>query len=95
MTLTVTQVTDWLFARNAGEKISREIREVRNKYIGKAAVETMPNGKEIWCIIRQIDWEDAYGLNGGWAVKVEYLEGLLKGQSSWTSDRVLTFKGGK
>lgn len=93
--LNVTTVTDWLFARNAGEKISREIREVRKKYIGKAAVETMPSGTQVECVILEIDWIEDYGMKGGWAVRVVYTNGFLKGQMSWTSDKVLSFKGSK
>lgn len=100
MTLTVTQVTDWLFAQSAADRIQADIAAVRRKYEGKAAVEHLPNGKDVNVRIVHIDWESSYvTLNkygeleqGGWAVQVEVLEGDCKGMKTWTSDRVLKFE---
>jgi len=87
----LTTVTNWNLARESGDRISREIREVRNKYIGKAAVETMPNGNCVSCVIVSIDWVQEYGISGGWDVGVIYTDTMLKGQMSHTSDTVLSF----
>lgn len=86
----VTKVTNWLLAREAGDRISREIRAVRHEYIGKEAYELMPDGKRVKCVIVDIDYQDSL-VGSKWTVLVIYSSGLLKGQSSWTSDCVLEF----
>lgn len=87
----ITTATNWTFARDAGDRISREVAAVRKEYIGKAAIETMPTGTKVKCVIAEIDWVSDYGMEGGWAVRVIYTSGYLKGEYSWTSDRVLEF----
>lgn len=87
----ITTATNWTFARESGDRISREVAAVRREYIGKAAIETMPNGNRVSCVIVSIDWIQDYGLTGGWDVGVAYTDTMLKGQMSHTSDKVLEF----
>lgn len=90
-----TPVTSWLFARDAGERINKELVAVRRKYIGVSAVEIMPLGQHVNCVITSIDWIPDYMTNGGWDVGVIYTSGILKGQMSHTSDKVLVDLGSK
>lgn len=87
----VTTVPTWAFAREAGDRISKEVAAVRREYLGKSATEVMPNGNRVTCVITSIDWIQDYGLTGGWDVGVVYTDTMLKGQMSHTSDKVLVF----
>lgn len=90
----ITTVTTWKRTDTAADVISKELAAVRREYIGKAAWETMPTGLQVACVILAIDWVDSYGMNGGWDVRVEYIEGSMKGIQSHTSDKVLQFSKG-
>lgn len=87
----ISKVTSWSLANEAGDRISKEITAVRREYIGQTAFETMPTGAVAECVIIEIDWVSDYGMTGGWAVRVCYVNSTLKGTFSWTSDKVLTF----
>jgi hypothetical protein len=88
-------LTSFFAAASASDRISAEIRDIRRKYVGKMAVERMPLGAYVPCIIREITWESSYGLDGGFDVVVEYQGGALDGTRSHTSDKVLFFQGSK
>lgn len=90
----ISKVTSWSLANEAGDRISKELAAVRREYIGKAAWETLPRGAVVSCVILEIDWVQDYGMAGGWAVRVEYLESVMRGRQSWTSDKVLQFSKG-
>ena len=91
----ISKLVSWVTAREAGDRISAEIRAIRREFVGKMAIERLPFGTLQECKILEIDWEQSYGLNGGWAVFVEYVGGELDGMQSWTTDTVLFFQGSK
>ena len=88
-------VLERIITWNSARRAERWLRSIRNKYIGCEVIEVMPSGNLVRAEIVDMTWESSYGLDGGWAVRVKYLEGDMAGQESETSDTVLELTGAK
>lgn len=91
----ISAIKNITMAQDAAVVIRKETAQLRREFIGKSDIETMPTGARIECVIVEIDWVESYGIEGDWAIRVIYSAGTLKGQFSWTSDKVLDLMGSR
>ena len=77
----IREVTEFI----AAKRVSRLLHRIQKQYVGREVIEVMPNGNEVAGKILVMEWQPSIGLEGDWAVFVEYESGY----QSWTGTNVL------